>query len=315
MINLTSVKKHYGNFQLDCTMHIPPGKITGLIGRNGSGKSTIFKAILNLINVEDGTIEVLPRGGYENSTAKKQDIGVALNYSGFSEILTIKQIANILSTIYIRFNKANFLEQCNSSNLPLNRKLKTFSTGMKTKLKILVATSYDAKVLLLDEPTTGLDIVARDEILHMLRTFMLSGEKSILIASHIATDLESICDQIYMIDDGKIIFHEDMDSILDQYGILKLNDEQFRNLDKEYLMKINREDYGYICLTKEKQFYMENYKDIVIERCSINMLMHMLVGNYMPVSNISDMINSDDNINPSDSLKTIDKPSQKGEHH
>ena len=284
MINLTDIKKHYENFQLDCTMKINPGQVVGLIGKNGSGKSTVFKAILNLINIEDGTIKVFPDGGYENSIAKKQDIGVFLNYSGFSEALTIKRIASILESTYLNFNKVKFLEQCKNNNLPLNKKIKTFSTGMKTKLKILVATSYNARLLLLDEPTTGLDIIARDEILHMLRTFMLSGEKSILISSHIAEDLESICDDIYMIDEGKVIFHEDMDSILEQYGILKLNDEQFKNLDKEYLMKINRENYGYICLTKEKQFYQENYKDIVIEPCNIDMLMRMLVGEYTSIN-------------------------------
>ena len=278
MINLTGVKKHYGYFNLDCTMDVKPGRVTGLVGRNGSGKSTIFKAILNLITIEDGSIEVFPEGGYENSTAKKQDIGVFLNYSGIPEGLTIKQVANILASMYPRFNKGKFLDQCSAYELPLKKKIKTFSTGMKTKLKILIATSYDAKLLLLDEPTTGLDIIARDEILHLLRTFMLPGDKSILISSHIAEDLESICDDIYMIDEGKIIFHEDMDNILDQYGILKLNDDQFKSIDKEYLMKINREDYGYICLTKEKQFYLENYKDIVIEKCSIDMLMRMLVG-------------------------------------
>ena len=284
MINLTGVKKHYGNFQLDCTMKIKPGQVVGLIGRNGSGKSTVFKAILNLINIEDGTIEVFPDGGYENSTAKKQDIGVFLNYSGFSEALTIKRIASILESTYLNFNKGIFLEQCKGNNLPLNKKIKTFSTGMKTKLKILVATSYDAKLLLLDEPTTGLDIIARDEILHLLRTFMLSGEKSVLISSHIAKDLESICDNVYLIDDGQIIFSETMDAILDQYGILKLDQEQFKAIDKEYLMKINRENYGYICLTKEKQFYQENYKDIVIEPCNIDMLMRMLVGDYTSIN-------------------------------
>lgn len=278
MINLTGVKKHYGYFNLDCTMDVKPGRVTGLVGKNGSGKSTVFKAILNLITIEDGSIAVFPEGGYEDSTVKKQDIGVFLNYSGIPEGLTIKQVSNILTPMYPRFNKEKFLEQCSAYDLPLKKKIKTFSTGMKTKLKILIATSYDAKLLLLDEPTTGLDIIARDEILHLLRTFMLSGEKSILISSHIAEDLESICDDIYMIDEGKIIFHEDMDNILDQYGVLKLDTDQFKSIDKEYLMKINREDYGYICLTKEKQFYLENYKDIVIEKCSIDMLMRMLVG-------------------------------------
>lgn len=278
MIKLIGVKKHYENFNLNCTMQIEKGKVTGLVGRNGSGKSTIFKAILNLINIDDGFIEVFPNDYYRNFVEKKKNIGVAFNYSGFSESLTINKIANIMQPMYSQFNKSEFIDQCMQFKLPPNKKIKDFSTGMKTKLKILIATSYNAKLLLLDEPTTGLDVIARDEILNLLRTYMLPGNRSILISSHIASDLESLCDDIYLIDDGSIIFHENIDTLLEQYGILKLDDKQFNEIDKEYLMKINRKKYGFICLTKEKQFYQENYKNIIIEKCSIDMLMHMIAG-------------------------------------
>ena len=148
---------------------------------------------------------------------------------------------------------------------------------MKAKLKVLIATSYDAKLLILDEPTSGLDVIAREELLDLMRDYMNRGDKSILISSHISTDLEGLCDDIYMIHEGKMIIHEETHNILDNYGILKVTDEQFEKIDKKYLLKIDKENFGYKCLTKEKQYYMENYKDIVIEKCSIDEVVKLIV--------------------------------------
>ena len=278
MIRLENVKKSYENFELDCTMEVKKGQVTGLIGRKGSGKSTVFRATLNLINITDGEIQVFPEGGYADSENKKKDIGVFINDSGFCMYFTVKKIASVMDSMYEKFNRQIFLDRCIAAGLPLNRKIEKFSTGMKTKLKIIIATSYNAKLLLLDEPATGPDVVAREEIINMLREFIMDGEKSILISSHIAEDIESICDDIYMIDSGRIILHEYTHVILDEYGILKLTEEQFRKTDKEYLFKVKRESYGYICLTREKKFYMENYKDIVIENCSLDMLIKLMSG-------------------------------------
>lgn len=161
-------------------------------------------------------------------------------------------------------------------NYHLIRKLKN-STGMKAKLKVLVAISHDANLFILDEPTAGLDVIAREEVLEMLREFMeRNSNSSILISSHISSDLENLCDDIYMIDDGKIVLHEDTDIILSDYALIKLDNKQYEELDKEYILKSRREKYGYSCLTNRKQYYMENYPQIAIEKGNIDEVLLMM---------------------------------------
>ena len=162
--------------------------------------------------------------------------------------------------------------------LPLDKMIKDFSTGMKAKLKVLIAISHNAKLLILDEPTAGLDIVARDELLDMLREFMEKDEgRSILMSSHISSDLESLCDNIYMIHDGKIIFHEDTDVLLSDYALLKVDEKQYNELDKQFILRFKKEAYGYSCLTNQKQYYIENYPKIAIEKGTIDEVITMMI--------------------------------------
>lgn len=277
MIKINNIKKKYGQFELDCSMEVKEGCITGLIGPNGSGKSTIFKAILGLVYLDDGEIEVNLGESYKNTIEKKQAIGVSFVDSGFSLYINIKKIASILEATYPRFKKDIFLARCEKAGLPANKKINTFSSGMRAKLKIIIATSYDAKLLILDEPTAGLDVIARDELLDFLREYMLKPGRSILISSHISSDIEGLCDDIYMINNGKIIMHEETDKILDCYGILKVTREQYEKLDKTYLLKVEKETFGNVCLTDQKAFYEENHKEIVIEKCTIDQIVKLMV--------------------------------------
>ena len=149
---------------------------------------------------------------------------------------------------------------------------------MKAKLKVLIALSHQSKLLILDEPTAGLDVLARDEILDLLRDYMLENdERSILISSHISSDLENLCDDIYMIDQGQIILHEDIDTLFNCYALLKTDHDQFNTLDKTYILKYKKEPYGYICLTNQRQFYLENYPEIVIEKNRIDDLFTLMI--------------------------------------
>ena len=149
---------------------------------------------------------------------------------------------------------------------------------MKAKLRVLVAISHKAKLLVLDEPTAGLDVLARNEILDMLRAYLEEdSERSILISSHISSDLEGLCDDIYMIHNGKIILHEDTDTILGKYGVLKVNEEEYAALDKQYLIATKKDKFSYTCLTKEKQFYLENYPNIVVENGNIDEMIVLLL--------------------------------------
>lgn len=275
MLTLKNVQKKYGDFTLDCSLTLIPGQITGLIGQNGAGKTTLFKAILDLIQLDDGTIDIM---SFDVKHCPKENLGVVLADSGFSEYLRIKDIIAILEAMYSRFDKTVFIERCHQFNLPLNKKINTFSTGMIAKLKVLVALSHQAQLLILDEPTSGLDVLARDEILELLRDYMIEDEnRAILISSHISSDLENLCDDIYMIDQGHIILHEACDTLFNQYGILKITPHQFEKIDKSYLVKIKKEPYGYCCLCSQRQYYQENYPDIVIEKNSIDDLFTLMI--------------------------------------
>lgn len=278
MLKIEHLKKTYDNFSLDCSLEVRKGCITGLIGQNGAGKSTTFKAILGLISIDSGNITVLGKDIKKFTTKDKEELGIVLSDSGFSGYLRIKDIIPILQNMYEKFNKSFFLEQVQRFQLPLDKKLKDFSTGMKAKLKVLVAISHNAKLLILDEPTAGLDVIARDELLEMLREFMEADEEgSILISSHISSDLETLCDDLYMIHEGKIVLHEDTDVLLSDYALLKVDRKQYEELDKQFILRSKKESYGYSCLTNQKQYYMENYPKVAIEKGTIDEVITMMV--------------------------------------
>jgi len=276
-LEFNQVVKKYDDFQLNCTMAVEEGCVTGLIGRNGAGKSTAFKAALGLICPDGGNVFLDGKDVATLAAKEKENIGVVLSDSGFSTYLAIKDIACIMKNMYKNFQKKEFLERCKRFDLPLDKQVKEFSTGMKAKLKVLVAMSYGAKLLILDEPTAGLDVVARDEILDMLRNYMEEEGNSILISSHISSDLEGLCDDIYMIDNGNIVLHEDTGVLLDEFGVLKVTEAQYEALDKAYVMSKKKEAFGYAVLTREKQFYLENYPDITVEKAGIDQIITLLI--------------------------------------
>lgn len=278
MLKIENLKKQYNTFSLDCSMEVRSGCITGLIGQNGAGKSTTFKAVLGLIHPDGGEIEVLGKKPQDFTPQDKQKLGVVLSDSGFSGYLSVEDVIPILEGLYRSFDRKFFLEQMQKFNLPEDKKIREFSTGMKAKLKVLAAISHDAKLLILDEPTAGLDIIARDELLDLLREFMeRDGGRSILISSHISTDLETLCDDIYMIHDGRIILHEDTDVLLSDYALLKAEEGQYAKLDKRYILRTKRESFGYSCLTNQKQFYAENYPELAVERGAIDEVIKMMI--------------------------------------
>lgn len=279
MIKADNLIKRYGNFKLDISLEVPDGYITGLVGKNGAGKSTTIKLILGLIKPDEGSIAVLGKVPSALTGKDKQKIGVTMSDAGFSVYLTVKDVIKILKKMYKDFDEEWFKSECEKMNVPLDKKLKDFSTGMKAKLRMLVALSHKAELLVLDEPTAGLDVGARNRLLDMLRDYLEQNPStSVLITSHISTDLEGLCDDIYMLNDGKVVLHEDTDVLLDKYALLKVNEADYKRLDKSYILKVKKENFGYMCFTNEKQFYVENYPQIVVENGGIDDLILMYSG-------------------------------------
>lgn len=279
MIKIHDLKKNYRDFQLNITLEVPAGTVTGIVGKNGAGKSTTIKSILGLIHTDGGEVEVLGKRSDKLSGADKQQLGVALADSGFSFEFNVEDVAAILKKMYKEFDEENFRKQCKDQGLPFDKKLKDFSTGMKAKLRVLAAVSHKAKVLILDEPTSGLDVIARNEVLEILRAYLEEDpERSILISSHISSDLEGLCDDIYFIHDGEVVLHEDTDAILGKYGILKLSKEDYEKLDKQYILVAKEEKFGVTCLTAEKMYYMENYPGIVVENSNLDEMILLMLG-------------------------------------
>lgn len=279
MIELKNVQKNYGAYHLEMSMKIPDGRITGLVGKNGAGKSTVIKLILGLTKPDAGSICVLDGSKEALTPEKKQQIGVSMAEAGFSSQLNMNDIEHILAKMYPTFERQYFKQKCQELGIPANKKIQEFSTGMEAKLRVLTAMTHKAKLLILDEPTAGLDIEARNEILDMLREYVAADEeRTVLITSHISSDLESLCDDIYLIHDGKMVLHDDTDIITEQYGVLKVNEQQYRELDKDFILSTKKENFGYECFVSDKNFYRENYPEIVVENGGIDELILMMTG-------------------------------------
>lgn len=277
MIQAVGIQKNYKGFRLNCSMELEEGCITGVVGQNGAGKTTLFKAILGLINLDGGELKVFGKDVKSLDKEEKERIGAALSSGSFSEYLTLSEVGRICEKMYPKFNRTDFEGKCRQFGLPLDQKTKAFSTGMRAKAKVLIAMGHQADLLILDEPTSGLDVVARDAILELMREYMETDGRSILISSHISSDLEGLCDDIYMIHQGEIVLHEETDTLLGKYGLLKVDAQQYEKLDKQYLLCKKKESFGYSCLTNERQYYAENYPKIVVEKGNIDEVIMMTI--------------------------------------
>ena len=204
MLKISHLQKHYRGFSLDCSMEVQPGMITGLIGRNGSGKSTTFKALLGLIHPDGGEIEVFGKKAEELKPEDKQKLGVVFADSGFSMYLTAAGVANIMKSIYPDFDREEFLQQCRRFDLPTDKKIKEFSTGMKAKFKVLAALSHRAELLILDEPTKGVDVGAKSQIYEIMSELAEKGYAIVLISSEMP-EILAMSDRIAVMHEGELV--------------------------------------------------------------------------------------------------------------
>ncbi|MBR4304866.1 MAG: ABC transporter ATP-binding protein [Clostridia bacterium] len=230
-LEIKNLTKHYKSFTLNnLSLTLPGGCIMGLVGENGAGKSTTLKLILDIIKRDSGTITVLGCSDQADMTLVKQDIGVVFDEPAFPLCLNARQIGAVLKHTYTNWDDEHYLHLLTRFSLPLDKEFKDFSRGMKMKLSIAAALSHKAKLLLLDEPTGGLDPVVRDEIVDILFDFARDEEHSILISSHIVSDLEKLCDYIAFLHKGELLLCDEKDKLLSQYALVRCSKEQFNQL-------------------------------------------------------------------------------------
>lgn len=277
MENILEVKnlcKKYNGFELkNINIELPKGMIMGLIGENGAGKSTTIKAILNVINRDSGEIKIFGLDNKENEKQIKEDIGVVLDDSFLSEYLNPTDINKIMKNIYKNWDEKLYFKYIEDFKLPKDKISKEYSSGMKMKLKIAVALSHHPKLLILDEPTSGLDPVARNEILDIFQDFIQDEEKGVLVSSHITSDLEHIADYIIFINDGEIVLTKTRDELLENYGIVKCSEEEFKKLDKKDFVKYKKNRYEYDVLVENKYEFKKKYDVEVIDKPTIEEIM------------------------------------------
>ena len=278
VIEIKDLSKTYDKFKLDdINLNIPKGIIVGLIGENGAGKTTLIKSILNLINIDSGNIKIFGKSIKESDAIIKEDIGIVLDNMFFPEILNAKDINLIMKDIYKNWDSDLYFNYLDKFDIPLSKKIKDLSKGMRKKLEIITALVHKPKILILDEPTSGLDPVVRDEILDMFLEFIQDENNTILLSSHITSDLEHIADRIVFIDHGKLIMDEDKDEILDNYVILKCKKDDFKNISKEDIISYKTGKYEYQVLVSNKNKIKRKYKDYVIDKITLDELMVLIV--------------------------------------
>ncbi len=278
IIEIKDLSKNYDKFSLGpINLNIPKGEIIGLIGENGAGKTTLIKLLLNIIKPDKGKIKLFNRDYLEAEEINKKDIGVVLDDMFFPEILTPLDINLIMKNIYANWDLELYFKYLEEFNLPKDKTIKTFSKGMKKKLEIITSIAHHPKLLILDEPTSGLDPVVRKEVLDIFLNFMQSEDHTIILSTHITSDLENVADRIVFIDQGKIVLNDLGPDIMDSYGILKCSIEEFKKLDKSDILKYQKNKYNYEVLIKNKNALKKKYKGMVIDKITLDDLMVLMI--------------------------------------
>ena len=241
-LEIKNLTKHYPGFTLsDVSITLPSGCIMGLVGENGAGKSTTIKLILNMLRRDGGSVRVL---GNEDGKLNMEDIGVVLDEVGLPGAMNPVQTGKVMAGCFRQWNQDTYEDLLNKMNLPRNKAFKDFSKGMKMKLGLAVALSHGAKLLILDEATSGLDPVAREELLDLLNDYTRDENHSVLFSSHIVSDLEKICDYIAFLHKGKLMLLEEKDQLLEQYVIVRCAPEELRTVDPECIIGKKENAFG-----------------------------------------------------------------------
>lgn len=244
-LEIQGLSKKYTQFTLqDVSFAVPCGCVMGLIGENGAGKTTTIKAILNLLHRDAGEIHVFGMDTIAEERAVKEQIGVVLEDGNFPQFFTAAQADGFMARAYKNWDKDAFYRYLSRFGIETNKKIKDYSKGMRMKLSIAAALSHHARLLILDEPTSGLDPVVRDEVLDLFWEFLQDDDHSVLMSTHITSDLDKIADYITFIHEGRVLFSEPRDELLETYGVLKCTSAQLDALDPKAVRASRRGAFG-----------------------------------------------------------------------
>ncbi|MFD1065020.1 ABC transporter ATP-binding protein [Oceanobacillus locisalsi] len=280
IIELHGVSKTLKAFTIDnMNLRIKQGFVTGFIGANGAGKSTTMKLIMNLLQPDNGDVSVFGLDYTSHEKEIKDRIGFVYDSNIFYESLNLKDISKIVAPAYTHWDQNQFKAYVDQFELPLNKPIKKFSKGMQMKASIAMALSHDAELIIMDEPTAGLDPTSRRELLDILQEVMVDGRRTILFSTHITSDLDRIADYIVLMDEGEILFDKPVYELQEQYAIVKGSTELLDADTEAYFIKIERLPNGFQALTKDASKVKEVFDDhVVIEEVSLEEIMFYMKG-------------------------------------
>ena len=274
ILEIRDLTKDYGDFILDkVSFSLPRGVIMGLIGENGAGKSTTINCILNEVRKSSGEILVFGRDHVSDEAAIKDKLGVVFDENHFPDIFTPEEIGAVMSGVYSGWDWPAYRRFLAQFELPPNKPIKGFSKGMKVKLAFAVALSHRAELLILDEATSGLDPVIRDDVLEILIDFVQDESHSVLVSSHIISDLEKVADYITFLHKGHLVFCHEKDELVDHYGIVSCGAAVFDSLDRSQIVAYRKEDYQYKVLVKDRELAARHYPSAIVTPAAIEEIM------------------------------------------
>lgn len=273
-IEIKGITKKYDGFTLDnVSFDVPKGSIMGFIGQNGAGKSTTIRSLLNIIPIDSGEIKLLGLDHIKDEKEIKERIAVVFDELPFHDVFNAKDMSRIFEGIYPKWNRNEYMRYLDRFQLPRKKKIGEFSKGMKMKLQIACALSHEAELLVMDEPTSGLDPVVRDEILRIFMEYREDGERSILMSSHITSDLEKIADSITYIDRGKILLSGYKDEILENHGVIKCSKEQLAEIDPADIVSARVNAFGAEVMVSDREKASYKYSGLMLGPTSLEEIM------------------------------------------
>ena len=273
-IEINGITKKYDGFTLDgISFDLPKGNILGFIGQNGAGKTTTIKSILNIIAPDSGEIKIFGLDHIKHENEIKKHISAVFDEIPFHDSFTATAINTVMKGMYSEWDEKLYFSYLEKFGLPKKKKIGKLSQGMKMKLQIAYTLSHDAKLLIMDEATTGLDPIVRSEILDIFREYLKDGERSILMSSHITSDIEKIADCVAFIDRGKILLSGYKDDIIENHGMIKCSKAAFQEIAKEDYISARTNDFGAEVLVSDRAAAKQKYSGAVIEKASLEDIM------------------------------------------